>query len=412
MNKVIKVNNVGKVFTKYTREIDRVLSWFGFPINPSEVRNILDGVSFDVNFGEALAIIGKNGAGKSTLLKIITGTLKPSSGEIKIHGRISAILELGMGFHPDLTGRQNVYKTGGLMGFSRRELDSVIEEIKAFSEIGEYFEEPVRTYSSGMQVRVAFGLATAFRPDVLIIDEALSVGDVYFQQKSFKKIKTFQKEGTTLILVSHDKDAVQNICDKAILLQGGRVVKISDPETIFDYYHASIGANQENEIVQSRNADGRVVTKSGSGDATVKNTSILNSKDEMVSSINVGDKVRFVFDVDIKRDLEELTFGFSVKDRLGRVLYGTNSMLMNQTLYNLSKGKAVRFTFEFVNHFGVGNYTIQTSLDKSGNHTEHSYEWVDNAISFDVLNPKQHVFVGSTWVNSNLTVDCENDEDD
>ena len=192
-NYVLEVNNIGKVFKNYGSEWHRVLSWFGFNFRAVEEHTILDHINFSISAGEAIGIVGQNGAGKSTLLKIITGTLRPSSGKVVIHGRISAILELGMGFHPDLTGRQNVYHAAGLMGFTHDQIDAVMDQIEEFVEIGDYFDQPVRTYSSGMQMRVAFGVATAYRPEILIVDEALSVGDAYFQHKSFDRIREFQK---------------------------------------------------------------------------------------------------------------------------------------------------------------------------------------------------------------------------
>ncbi|WP_305464061.1 ABC transporter ATP-binding protein [Photobacterium leiognathi] len=172
MSSVLEVKNVGKSFKEYNSELIRISSWFGLNPKPIQENKILKNINFSVSPGEAVGIVGQNGAGKSTLLKMITGTLKPSSGSIHVTGRLSAILELGMGFHPDLTGRQNVYHSAGLMGFSQEQIDAVIDDLEAFAEIGEYFDQPVRTYSSGMQMRVAFGVVTAYRPEILIVDEA------------------------------------------------------------------------------------------------------------------------------------------------------------------------------------------------------------------------------------------------
>ena len=164
MSNILEVSNLSKSFKNYSGEWKRILSWFGFGFKPAEEHHILKHINFSIAPGEAVGIVGQNGAGKSTLLKIITGTLKPSEGRVKVNGRISAILELGMGFHPDMTGRQNVYHSAGLMGFTHQQIDAVIDELEAFAEIGEYFDQPVRTYSSGMQMRIAFGVATAYRP--------------------------------------------------------------------------------------------------------------------------------------------------------------------------------------------------------------------------------------------------------
>src|SRR5690606_6494074 len=216
----------------YRSEWQRVARWFGASPEPLEEHWVVRGVSFEIGAGEVVGIVGQNGAGKSTLLKMVAGTLQPTEGQLRVNGRIAAILELGMGFHPELTGRQNVMHAAGLMGFSARDVVAAMPGIEDFAEIGEYFDQPVRTYSSGMQVRVAFAVATAFRPEVLIIDEALSVGDSYFQHKSFDRIRSFREQGTTLLIVSHDRNAIQAICDRAILLERGRVLKDGEPEAV------------------------------------------------------------------------------------------------------------------------------------------------------------------------------------
>jgi lipopolysaccharide transport system ATP-binding protein len=237
---VLQVSNLGKAYRQYDSELNRVASWFGFPTKPASEHWVLRGISFAVTSGEAVGIVGQNGAGKSTLLKLITGTQKPTQGDIAINGRVAAILELGMGFNPEFTGRQNAYHAAGLMGFQHSDIEGIMPEIEAFAEIGEYFDQPVNTYSSGMQMRVAFAVVTAFRPEILIVDEALSVGDTYFQHKSFNRIREFQKQGTTLLIVSHDPGAIQSLCDRAILLEGGVVIKDGNPEEVMDYYNALV----------------------------------------------------------------------------------------------------------------------------------------------------------------------------
>ena len=195
---LLTVRELGKSFRDYGSEWRRFAAWFGLRVRIKSENWVLRDISFSVAPGESIGIVGQNGAGKSTLLKLITGTMKATTGTVAVHGRIAAILELGMGFDPDLSGRANVYHSAGLMGFSRRAIDGVIVDVETFAEIGEYFDEPARTYSSGMQMRVAFAVATAFRPDILIVDEALSVGDAYFQHKCFKRIREFREQGTSL----------------------------------------------------------------------------------------------------------------------------------------------------------------------------------------------------------------------
>jgi lipopolysaccharide transport system ATP-binding protein len=222
MNSSIIVDRIGKAYRVGNSRKERFKEWFlPFYKPKTQPHWVLSDISFTIQQGEAVGIIGMNGAGKSTLLKIITGTTAPSTGSVSFHGRAAALLELGMGFHPDFTGRQNIALAGQLIGLSSEEIQLKTPAIETFAEIGEAIDEPVRTYSSGMQMRLAFALATAVRPDILIVDEALSVGDTYFQQKSFNKIREFREQGTTLLFVSHDKSAVLQLCDRAILLNHG-----------------------------------------------------------------------------------------------------------------------------------------------------------------------------------------------
>jgi lipopolysaccharide transport system ATP-binding protein len=214
----IQVSGLGKAYKSYPSQWSRLAEWMRLAGRSNHrLHWVLQEVSFHLHAGEAVGIVGANGAGKSTLLKLLTGTTRPTAGRISVKGRVAALLELGMGFHPDFTGRQNAMMGGQLLGLSVEEILQLMPDIEAFAEIGEYIDQPVRTYSSGMQMRLAFSVATARRPDVLIVDEALSVGDSYFQHKSFERIREFRRGGTTLLIVSHDRTAIQTICDRAIL---------------------------------------------------------------------------------------------------------------------------------------------------------------------------------------------------
>ena len=289
--RVLTVESLGKSYRSYRSEWQRIARWFYFPVKPSEEHWVLKHINFGIQSGEAIGIIGQNGAGKSTLLKMITGTLQPTEGYIRIQGRIAAILELGMGFNSELTGRQNVYHAAGLMGFTVDQIHAVIKDIEIFAEIGEYFDEPVRMYSSGMQMRVAFAVATAYRPEILIVDEALSVGDAYFQHKSFDRIRKFQEEGTTLLIVSHDRGAIQALCDRAILIERGSIVKDGNPEEVMDFYNALI-AHKENTKIETRELkDGEIQTKSGSGEATILSVELFNNEGQKIEYVNVGQLV-------------------------------------------------------------------------------------------------------------------------
>ncbi len=405
MSSVLEVINISKSFKDYKSEWQRILSWFGFNFKPTEEHHILKHINFSIAPGEAVGIVGQNGAGKSTLLKIITGALKPSEGNVHIDGRISAILELGMGFHPDMTGRQNVYHSAGLMGFSKEQIDDAIEDIKAFTEIGDYFDQPVRTYSSGMQMRVAFGVATAYRPEILIIDEALAVGDTYFQHKSFERIREFQAEGTSLLIVSHDRGAIQAICDRAILIEKGKVLKDGAPEAVMDFYNALIAERENSTITQNETEDGKVETISGTSEATMEEIGLYNAKGEKVEVVGVGDSIELRIKVKVHQNLENLVLGYGIKDHLGQVIFGINTWHTNQVIKLVKAGDQFCFTITFPANFGTGSYSIQTALVDKENHLSANYEWRDLALVFNVLNQNKHQFVGSSWIESKIEVD-------
>lgn len=392
---ILQVTHIGKAYRDYGSEWRRIASWFGFSSKTIKETWTLRDISFELKAGEAIGIVGQNGAGKSTLLKIITGTLKPTTGNFSVHGRIAAILELGMGFHPDLTGRENAYHSAGLMGFTKEQIDAVIDHIEAFAEIGDYFDQPVRLYSSGMQVRVAFAVVTAYRPEILIVDEALSVGDTYFQHKSFERIREFQKHGTTLLLVSHDRNAVQAICDRVILLDQGKLIKDGLPEEIMDYYNAIIAEKENCTIRQEITENGKVVTISGTGEAQVQAIGIYNISGEALQSISVGDRVELRVKVKILQDIPQIFLGFMIKDRLGQTVFGTTS----KPHYQLVCGEIIDFSFLFSVNLGVGFYSIATALAFTKTHIEGNIEWRDLQLMFEVVNTLEDEFVGLSWLN-------------
>ncbi len=382
---VLSVKNLYKSYKTYKNNLWRIFHYFGFGAKPSSQIDILKNISFEIPAGQTVGIVGQNGAGKSTLLKIISNTLGLSSGKVKVNGKICAILELGMGFLPDLTGRQNVYQTASVFGHSKEEIDQKISYIENFAEIGEYFDRPVRLYSSGMQVRLAFSVATAWIPDILIIDEALSVGDAYFQNKSFLRIKQMRESGTTLLLVSHDFSAIIAVCDRAILLEKGEILKDSNPKEVLDFYNALISQKEGVKINQQQDASGEITTISGNGKAKILDAKILNVTDEEIAKIKVGEKVQFCFRFKAFEDIEDLVFGFLIKTRVGVEVYGTNTFLQKITM-NLKAQEEKEIIFEFDMNLGVGVYNATAALHSGKVHTEDNYEWKDNILSFEVLN--------------------------
>jgi len=401
---LVRVENIGKSFRSYRSELQRFANWFGCHIKPVEEHWVLRNISFSLEPGEAIGLVGRNGAGKSTLLKMMAGTLTPTEGFVKVNGTTAAILELGMGFNFELSGRQNAIHACGLLGFTVEEINEALPEIERFSEIGDSFEDPVRTYSSGMQMRVAFAVATAKRPDVLIVDEALSVGDAYFQHKSFEKIKEFQSLGTSLILVSHDKNAIQTLCNRALLIDHGKLEKDGSAEEVFDFYNALIAAPVTG-IRTTELASKAVQTISGTGEVTLKKIRMLNVKGDDIETIAVGEEVTLLISADVNKAVDRVVMGYGIKDRLGRVLFGTNTHYTNQRLRQLVPGETLEFTITFIANFGVGSYSVQTAFVSGKTHLEGNYEWQDFALMFDVINLNKPVFEGCMWHESEIEVD-------
>jgi len=394
---LLSVQNVGKAFRTYKSEWHRFANWFGLKIKPAEEHWVLRYINFEIHAGEAIGIIGQNGAGKSTLLKMITGTLQPSEGAIQINGRIAAILELGMGFDAELTGRQNVFHAAGLMGFSSEEIQQAMSDIEAFAEIGDYFDEPVRIYSSGMQMRVAFAVATAYRPEILIVDEALSVGDTYFQHKSFARIREFQEQGTTLLIVSHDRGAIQSLCNRAILLEKGTVIKDGNPEEIFDFYNALIAEKENSTVEVTKLEDGKTQTSSGSGEAKIEEIALYNSKGEVAEIVAVGEQIELQIKVKVHQPIETLVLGYGIKDRLGQVMYGTNTWHTEQVINTPKEGDVYLFKIAFPANFGVGGYSVVIALHDRDTHMTENYDWRDLALVFNVINVDNIQFSGCCW---------------
>jgi len=407
MSGELHVQNLGKSYRQWGSEWRRVASWFLPFVKPHEEHWVLKGVSFAIGPGEAVGIVGQNGAGKSTLLKLITGTTTPSEGQVQLRGRVAAILELGMGFSPDLTGRQNAYHSAGLMGYSQAEIERAMPEIEAFAEVGEYFDQPVRTYSSGMQMRVAFSVATAFKPDLLIVDEALAVGDSYFQHKSFDRIRQFRDEGVSIMLVTHSMSDVRTLCDRVILLDNGRLLKDGKPDEVVDYYNALI-AEKENaqlSIEQRREKNGWLLTKSGTGEARVKTLQLLDavSGDELAVA-QVGQAVELRLEVAIHTDIPRLVLGYMIRDKQGHVVWGTNTWHTHQIQEDVKAGETVIFRLPFTCTLGPGSYSVSPALVSTDNRLTNNYEWVDNMLVFDVVNMDRNVFIGTNWLDATFSI--------
>lgn len=394
---MIKVSSLSKSYKSYNSNVSRVLHYMGLGTKPRQLTHILKNISFEIKAGECVGIIGQNGAGKSTLLKIITGTLGKSSGKVEVNGKICAILELGMGFIPDLSGRANVYQTASVFGHSRAQIDEKIKEIEDFAEIGEYFDKPVRLYSSGMQVRLAFAVATAWRPDILIVDEALSVGDAYFQNKSFSRIRQMKELGTTLLLVSHDLSAIISVCNRALLIEKGELIKDDEPSAVLDYYNALISQKEGVEISQEKKETGEVATISGNKKAVIQKAYILNEKLEKTEKLFCGEKIKIAFEVFANEDIDDLVIGFMIRTKHGVEVYGANTSYMKIPL-SIKKAEKKLLSYSFDLNIGENIYSLSASLHSTLGHIDQNYFWQENILAFEVINSKYHKFVGTTYL--------------
>jgi lipopolysaccharide transport system ATP-binding protein len=379
----ITVTNLGKAYKQYPNRWARLVEWAIPQRKPRHSLHwVLQDISFRVNPGEAVGIIGINGAGKSTLLKMITGTTQPTNGSVQITGRVAALLELGMGFHPDFTGRQNAFMAGQLLGYSVEEIVRLMPEIEAFADIGDYIDQPVRVYSSGMQVRLAFSVATASRPDVLIIDEALAVGDAAFQRKCFRRIEGYQSVGTTLLFVSHDVETVKKLCDRALFIKAGRLAHFGLAKQVCDEYEKFL-FGKFNRIVRNEYVEQKLPTAPtsqfdptlvascamtyGNGKATISNVRIEDANRNCVNVAQTGGDLYFVFEVQVSsNDIDNPCLNMQVKTAEGVVIYGVNTEHLNEDSIDFAQGRCYLISFLLENRLAPGVYFLTCGFKEGG----------------------------------------------
>lgn len=402
---VLDVQGVSKRYATYKSIAHRALSWFDFAVKPeTEFRAVTD-ISFKLNAGESVAIIGPNGAGKSTLLKMITGTVRPTAGRIWVAGRINALLELGLGFNPELTGRQNVYMSGGMMGLSGSEIDGLIADIQDFAELGDFFEQPLRVYSSGMQARLAFAVATSVRPDILIVDEVLSVGDAYFQVKSFARFKSLKDRGAAVVLVSHDLNTIRAVCDRAILLTGGHVVRDGPSADVCEFYNALVTNQLEADAIRTEFRDKRLVTRSGTGRIVVDDVwlSHFAAPSKRVDKIKCGEIVNLSVKLSAFDDISTLTQGFLIRDRHGHDVYGTNTFYLSQRIANIKHGDTIVVVFFIDMQINEGVYSLSVAAVESDHILHESFDWIENLVAFEVIRSDQPISIGTALLDVRVT---------
>ncbi len=422
MSVSIRVKDVTKVYPLYDQPIDRLKeSLLGGRKSYHKDFFALDTVSFDVEKGETVGIIGTNGSGKSTILKIITGVLTPSSGSVEINGKISALLELGAGFNNDYTGMENLYMNGTMMGYSKEEMDAKIPEILEFADIGDFVNQPVKTYSSGMFVRLAFALAINVDPEILIVDEALSVGDVFFQAKCFRKIDEIRKKGTTVLMVTHDMGTVIKYCDKVVLLNRGKYIAQGSAGEMVDLYK-KILANQfdeETDVVTEtlerkqkveeletpqKNSLDDVEWKSkisinpnkieyGNGKAEILDIGLADKDMNITNLIMKGEDFYILEKIAFHDKINEPIFTYTIKDKKGTELTGTNTMYEGAEVESVDNGDT--YIVKFKQHMSLqgGEYLISISCTGFEEGELVVYHRLYDVINLTVLSNKNTVGV-------------------
>lgn len=397
---VLSVENVSKQYRIYGRPADRLKETLtrGRWKRHTEFWALRD-VSFEMESGTTTGIIGPNGCGKSTLLQIIAGTLDPTHGSVRHEGRIAALLELGAGFNPEFTGIENIFMNASLMGFSRAETESLLPEIERFAEIGAFIHQPVKTYSSGMYVRLAFATAVSSTPRILIIDEALAVGDAVFQHRCMRRIREMQESGTTILFVSHDPGAIRALCSRAVLLHAGRMEAFGKPADVLARYQKLIMARENayeseqdeaSEINEAASIDEdeadaapvRYTYRHGDGSAEILRVELLNAAHRPVEFVESGEAVLLRLRVRFETEDEAPVCGFLLHNRHGIHLYGTNTELQQVDFGPVRRGEVVEVTFAFECWLAPDTYSVTVAAHSANGI---SFDWLDGVLFFRVM---------------------------
>ena len=443
----IDVQDVVKIYKLYDKPRDRIKEAFGLGKKQThKLHYALNGVSMNIYKGETVGIIGTNGSGKSTILKIITGVLTPTSGEVKVDGRISALLELGAGFNMEYSGIENVYLNGTMMGFSEKEIDAKLPEILEFADIGDYVYQPVKTYSSGMFVRLAFAVAINIEPEILIVDEALSVGDVFFQAKCYHKFEEFKKLGKTIVFVSHDLGSISKYCDRVFLLNKGKLLGEGSPKQMIDAYKQvlvgqyEMPEKQEDNLLRDpelqtaveRSMRGKDGADGESGEIRRKEKSARDSEADNARGINPdaleygtrqaqiveyyltdrnnikttavikGEEFTLHMRVAFSEHIPAPIFAFSFKNIMGTELTGTNSMIEKAFLESVEPGQVKDITFSQKMSLQGGEYLLSMGVTGYNGDKFEVYHRLYDAMNVTVISDKNTV--GFYDMNSTVTV--------
>jgi lipopolysaccharide transport system ATP-binding protein len=402
MGLALRVEGVSKQYRIYRRPGDRLTE----SLTRGRVKRhrefwALRDINFEIKAGTTTGIIGPNGCGKSTLLQIIAGTLEPTAGSVWREGRIAALLELGAGFDPEGTGVENVFMNAALMGFSRREAERLFPAVERFAEIGPFIHQPVKTYSSGMFVRLAFAVASSVEPDILVIDEALAVGDAVFQHRCLRRIRELQERGATVLFVSHDAAAVLALCTRAILLSAGRVISDGAPSDVLHHYQRIVMEREqayEDESARAETADAgdaaadgeetlaplRYTYRHGDGTAEIVSAELLDAARRPAEIVETGAPLTVRVRARFRRPTDDAVVGFLITDHRGVHAYGTNTREQQVDLGALRRGDSVEVSFAFNCWLARGQFSVSLAVHSRDGV---SYDWLDGVLFFQVTTP-------------------------
>ncbi len=389
----IALKNISKCYKRYSRPVDRLKEIVLPGKSSSQEFWALQNINLEIPKGGTVGIIGQNGSGKSTLLQIIAGTLAPTSGDIFVNGRVSALLELGSGFNPEFTGRQNVFFNGQILGLNQEQIRAKFDDIATFAEIGEFINEPVKTYSSGMVVRLAFAVVANTEPSILIVDEALAVGDAKFQARCMKRIRQLKEQGVTILFVSHDSSSIKMLCESAVLMNKGKILEIGEPKDVVNHYVALLSSdNEEINFAQIQSTEAKDVVQEieqqslhrhGNKIALIKDVKVIDFENKEVTTLESNKNFKIVVLLEAQAEVSECIVGISIRNLIGLVMYGTNTQLKGIKLPKITKSEQIVIEFKMLCLFNTGIYTVTVGLHSEENI---SYDWIDDVVVFEVKN--------------------------
>jgi ABC-type polysaccharide/polyol phosphate transport system ATPase subunit len=380
---LVLVQNVSKLYRLYRRPADRLRELLPRARPRHTDFWALRDIGFELQKGETLGLVGPNGCGKSTLLQIVCGILQPTSGRVVTRGRIAALLELGAGFNPEFTGRENVYLNGEIMGLSRAEIDRAMPSIEAFAEIGEFIARPVKEYSSGMYVRLAFSTAIHVDPEILIVDEALAVGDAVFANRCVRKFQELRERKITVLFVSHDLGLVKQLSDRAILLLNGRIAAEGAPNDVINRYIGLVLAKEDSK--QKKDDRIHASFRHGDGSSEILGVEILNARGEPATAVTGGEPITVRVRSRFHQPTSDPMVGILIRTRIGMDVYGTNTCLERVRLGDFQPGDELEVDFAVECWLTPQQYTL-TVATQNADGTSH--DWLDDAVAFDVVDTR------------------------